>query len=160
MRFLRLHLWHRLGIYQYADTAENRRRRTEFAVHEAEVLLHPDGAIGRPYWDVSMSALSRLAAEVKQDGASFLLMSFPNRTEIEELSKGADSARAPQRRLAQAAGDLGIPFLDLCDAFAAQGLTSFSDLDKSHPSPSGYALTGRTLGGKLRELGWCGPGAR
>lgn len=160
MRFLRLHVWHRLGIYQYADTSENRRRRTEFAANEPEVLLHPDGVVGKPYWDVSMSALAQLAAEVKADGAKFLLMSFPTRRQLEELPKVGDEVRAPQRRLARAAGDLGIPFLDLCDAFASRGLTSFSDLDKAHPSPAGYEIAGKTLGGKLRELGWCGMGMR
>jgi lysophospholipase L1-like esterase len=160
MRFLRLHLWHRLGIYKYGNNSENHRRRMEFEANEPEVLLHPDGVLGKPYWDVSLSALAQLAAEVKRDGAKFLLMSFPTRKQIEALPQGGEDVRTPQRRLAKAAGDLGIPFLDLVDAFAGHGLASFSDLDRAHPSPDGYALTAETLGSRLRELGWLGAGTR
>ena len=165
MRALRYHVFPELGVYQYGQNSENTRRRDEYLAHVGEILTNPSSALARPYWDVSMTALNDLARWTRADGAHMLLVVFPARYQIEQLSRLKQKANAsdddlraitiPQSRLEREAAALDLAFLDLWPAFQRLGAAAYGTLDVEHPSAAGFRATAVEVGQKIAELAQC-----
>ena len=72
-------------------------------------------------------------------------------------ASGRFAPDAPNRRLGEIAGRLGVPYVDLYPVFAReiQNETLYYPID-SHWTPAGHGLAARTIEAKLRELGLVG----
>lgn len=106
----------------------------------------------------------RLQAECAQAGARLLLVMDGVRSLIEADAPGARDYGAGALRLNRLAGQeaarLGVPFLDLHQAFAEdfrQHRQPFAFAADGHWNAHAHALAAHAVALKLRELGWAAP---
>jgi len=96
------------------------------------------------YWDRMRAALAQLGRVCDAHGLALVVAIFP---ESYQIGTGAPDL-VPQRRLADACREAGIPCLDLQPAFARAGGFLFHDV--SHPNAAGHAVAAAEIAGALR----------
>jgi len=151
-RFFGRHLRSRLGLFEVKRTEEEERRFRAYVDHEHLIQFEPEAELARPYWDRSMAALADLVEEVTADGAELLCVNFPTRGQVQGIrtarAGGAENAdevvarwSRPARYLAARCAELGVPCLDLLEAFVESDSDPYGALDREHPSAHGYELS-------------------
>lgn len=116
-------------------------------------------------WRTTARLLLELDTRVRGAGARLLLVYVPAIVQIEREDWQAKVSRfglleeeyaldKPNRRLAAAAAEHGIPFLDLSPAFLASALTETLFHRDSHWNAAGHALAADTIAGFLHEQSW------
>jgi lysophospholipase L1-like esterase len=104
-----------------------------------ELFLFPDSERVRRGWELTLEEIRALAAEVGEDGASFTLLVFPFRFQVEE----GGASPLPQQLVARFSQESGIHHLDLLPELRSLGRVAFIDYD--HLSPQGAQRVARTL---------------
>lgn len=116
-------------------------------------------------WRTTARLLLELDIRVRRADARLLLVYVPAIVQIEREDWLAKISRfglleeeyaldKPNRRLAAAAAEHGIPFLDLSPAFLAAAVTETLFHRDSHWNASGHALAADTIAGFLYEQSW------
>ncbi len=149
MRAVRIHLYHKIGVYQYAHNAQNTGRRELFNKNKLVIQNQPKHEVARPYWNASMAALKELATAIHEDQHELLLMVFPLRSQVPSSGefKTEESGILPpyQRRLGLSAKALRVPMLDLREEYARFGADLYADIDNFHPGPAGMKIAAKEI---------------
>jgi lysophospholipase L1-like esterase len=106
-------------------------------VRELFATPTPDNV--RAGWELTLAEIEDLAEEVRRDGASFSLIVFPFRFQVQPNAPEP----APQVVLRDFCDRHGIPFLDLLPALSALGESGFVDYD--HLSVAGGEAVAEAL---------------
>ncbi len=125
----------------------------------------PDSDRFEKAWKITERLLLEFDTEVRRADAELLLVYVPAIVQIEREDWQAKVSQygmleeeyaldKPNRRLAAAAADHGIPFLDLSPAFLAAAVTETLFHRDSHWNAAGHALAADTIAEFLHRQSW------
>lgn len=143
-----------LGASVLADHVRERLRNREARERSVARTLadYGDGAAG---WRSVQHALSEAAKLARDHDFALVLMIFPNMWELSDDYPFV----AAHAKVAAAAQQVGIPVLDLVDAFRGEdGPSLWVHPSNQHPNPRGHAIAAAALHRFLRERELLGSG--
>ena len=144
------HVGRHVPYFHSGTSAAERALDDLYRERSTEIELGPASELGRPFWERALAELEELVRAVRADGVGLLVVGFPARYQLAPFERGDPAVRAPQAYLAEQAGRLGVPFLDLLPVFSSVAEASFGEQAASHPSGEGYRVCAEVI---LRELG-------
>jgi lysophospholipase L1-like esterase len=147
-------LWPRLSRASYLAYAVRRSLLSWRAASELPWEGTSRAAWSEETWPEQEEHLRSMAASVRAAGGRLMVMAVPHEHQLapEHLARDRDFVLMPQRRLGDICAKIGVPFLDLHPALAAQrGDGLFTDT--VHLSPKGHELVGTILSAFLVEHG-------
>ena len=116
-------------------------------------------------WRITERLLGLLRDRAVGEGMKLVVVGAPDTLALDEAAweerigdtragRGGYAPDAPNRRLTEVAGRVGVPYLDLYDVMLreSRSQTLYFRID-SHWTPAGHAVVAREIEAKLRELG-------
>jgi len=160
-----IHLRRHFSVFSAGVSDEARAARAAYKEHRSVIHNNPAREEARPFWTRTMAELADLVATAREDTPRVLVTCFPSWEQMKKIRTARRANRQtwhevrdrwsrPQRRLAQECEAIGVPFVDLMDAFLDAKGNPFGQIDKGHPSPLGYEHAAEALDLALVELGY------
>ena len=160
MEAFHMHLRRHFSYFSMDETEELLAERQVFLENQAAIQIDPYSELAAPFWSGAMEDLGNLVEAAREDADRVLVVAFPSLDQLnrigsskeEEFDAACRQWLGPQRRVAEECARLGVPLVDLFEAFYAAEGEPFGSIDAGHPSRLGYSIAADGIATALEAL--------